>query len=79
MASGSDEDHGKNEDGAPPRSDKQPQARGSAQNPAWASGLKQLYDSVVDEPLPDSFSDLLARFDEDEDAGDTPDGGDARA
>ena len=32
--------------------------------PEWANGLKQLYDSVVDEPLPDSFKDLLAQLDE---------------
>ena len=31
--------------------------------PGWASGLRQLYDSVVDEPLPDSFSDLLSKLD----------------
>ena len=31
--------------------------------PEWANGLKQLYDSVVDEPLPDSFRDLLAKLD----------------
>jgi len=31
--------------------------------PEWASGLKQLYDSVVDEPLPDAFKDLLTRLD----------------
>jgi hypothetical protein len=32
--------------------------------PDWASGLKQLYDSVVDEPLPDAFKDLLSRLDD---------------
>ena len=32
--------------------------------PDWAAGLKQLYDSVVDEPLPDTFKNLLARLDE---------------
>ncbi|OBV09975.1 NepR family anti-sigma factor [Erythrobacter dokdonensis] len=32
--------------------------------PEWADGLKQLYDSVVEEDLPDSFKDLLARLDE---------------
>ena len=32
--------------------------------PEWASGLKQLYDSVVDEPLPDAFRDLLSRLDD---------------
>jgi hypothetical protein len=31
--------------------------------PEWASGLKQLYDSVVEEPLPDAFKDLLSRLD----------------
>ncbi|MXO65045.1 NepR family anti-sigma factor [Altericroceibacterium endophyticum] len=30
----------------------------------WTSGLKDLYDSVVDEPLPDSFKDLLAKLDD---------------
>jgi hypothetical protein len=29
----------------------------------WASGLKQLYDSVVEEPIPDAFKDLLAKLD----------------
>lgn len=33
-------------------------------DPDWAIGLKQLYDSVVDEPLPDAFKDLLSRLDE---------------
>lgn len=32
--------------------------------PEWAAGLKKLYDSVVDEPLPDSFKDLLAKLDD---------------
>lgn len=32
--------------------------------PDWANGLRNLYDSVVDEPLPDSFKDLLAQLDE---------------
>lgn len=31
--------------------------------PEWANGLRQLYDSVVEEPLPDSFKDLLAQLD----------------
>jgi hypothetical protein len=30
--------------------------------PEWADGLKQLYDSVVEEDLPDSFKDLLDRL-----------------
>lgn len=36
---------------------------GSGRKPEWAKGLRQLYDSVVDEPLPDSFADLIAKLD----------------
>lgn len=32
--------------------------------PEWAAGLKRLYDSVVEEPLPDAFKDLLSRLDD---------------
>ncbi|WP_370177657.1 NepR family anti-sigma factor [Alteriqipengyuania sp.] len=32
--------------------------------PQWADSLRNLYDSVVDEPIPDSFKDLLAQLDE---------------
>ncbi|WP_209348517.1 NepR family anti-sigma factor [Pontixanthobacter sp. CEM42] len=32
--------------------------------PEWADGLRQIYDSVLDEPLPDSFNDLLAKLDD---------------
>ncbi|MEP3421434.1 MAG: NepR family anti-sigma factor [Erythrobacter sp.] len=38
--------------------------------PAWADGLKQLYDDVVDEPLPDAFKDLLAQLDDSDIDGD---------
>ena len=31
--------------------------------PDWASGLRRLYDQVVEEPLPDSFSQLLSKLD----------------
>ena len=31
--------------------------------PNWTEGLKRLYDSVVDEPLPESFRELLAKLD----------------
>ena len=31
--------------------------------PEGAAGLTRLYDSVVDEPLPDSFKDLLSKLD----------------
>ena len=37
---------------------------GKAKDPEWANGLKQLYDSVVNEPLPDSFKSLLDQFDD---------------
>lgn len=38
---------------------------GVSQNhePDWAGGLRKLYNSVVDEPLPDSFKDLLKKLD----------------
>ena len=36
----------------------------AGQQPDWANGLRQLYDSVVEEPLPDSFKDLLSRLDD---------------
>lgn len=39
--------------------------KGALDQPQWANGLKQLYDSVVDEPLPDSFKDLLSKLDDD--------------
>lgn len=31
--------------------------------PDWANGLRQLYESVVDEPIPDTFKDLLSKLD----------------
>ncbi|WP_338447283.1 NepR family anti-sigma factor [Pelagerythrobacter marensis] len=37
---------------------------GKRDNPGWADGLRQLYDSVVEEPLPDSFKELLSKLDE---------------
>ncbi len=33
-------------------------------DPEWANGLKQIYDSVLEEPLPDSFKDLLSKLDD---------------
>lgn len=54
----------------PPINDKSPKGipgsapKGQATKPEWADGLRQLYDSVVDEPLPDSFKDLLAKLDD---------------
>lgn len=37
---------------------------GKPRSPEWADGLKRLYDSVVDEPLPDSFAQLLDQLDD---------------
>ena len=31
--------------------------------PDWANGLRQLYDSVVEEDIPDTFKDLLSQLD----------------
>jgi hypothetical protein len=38
--------------------------RNVARGPEWATGLKQLYDSVIEEPLPDAFKDLLSKLDD---------------
>ncbi len=38
-------------------------AGAKAGKPDWADGLRQLYDAVVEEPLPDNFKDLLAKLD----------------
>lgn len=37
---------------------------GTKPGPGWAKGLRDFYDSVVEEPLPDSFSDLLSQLDD---------------
>ncbi|KPP89467.1 NepR family anti-sigma factor [Erythrobacter sp. HL-111] len=37
--------------------------------PDWSHGLRQLYDSVLEEDLPDSFKDLLDRLDESDPGG----------
>lgn len=51
-------DSGKN-NAMPPR---EPRDR-MQHRPEWADGLRKLYDSVVDEPIPDSFRDLLDQLD----------------
>ena len=51
--------------------DKVPVLRTEARHsgePGWAKGLRKLYDSVVDEPIPDSFKDLLKKLDGGDDA-----------
>jgi hypothetical protein len=32
--------------------------------PDWADGLRSLYDSVVEEDIPDSFKELLSKLDD---------------
>lgn len=39
---------------------------GGGRKPEWAQGLKKLYDSVVEEPLPDDLAKLLAQLDDKE-------------
>ena len=39
-------------------------ARSPVKQPEWSEGLRKLYDSVVEEPLPDSFEDLLKKLDQ---------------
>lgn len=46
------------------RSNSSPDKSESHGYPDWADGLRQLYDSVVDEPLPDAFKDLLDKLDD---------------
>jgi len=41
-----------------------PPTAGKRNKPEWADGLRHLYDSVVNEPLPDSFADLISKLDE---------------
>lgn len=39
-------------------------ARVKQKGPEWAAGLRRLYDSVVEEPLPDGFAKLLDQLDD---------------
>ena len=41
-----------------------PDSRKPVKEPDWTDGLRRLYDSIIDEPLPQSFADLLKRLDE---------------
>jgi hypothetical protein len=45
------------------RASKRSSKTGDAKEPGWADGLRQLYNSVVHEPLSDSFDDLLKKLD----------------
>ena len=57
-----DNKHTQTERGGP--KDGQPQDSRQMDKPEWADSLRNLYDSVVDEPIPDSFKDLLSKLDE---------------
>ncbi len=47
-----------------PRKPPKPDGGRASDRPEWARGLKRLYDSVVEEPLPDNLKDLLSRLDD---------------
>jgi hypothetical protein len=51
------------EDKVTPLIDKKSVSLGGPQAPDWTTGLRQLYNSVVEEPLPDSFAKLLDQLD----------------
>lgn len=50
-------------DSNPSRSSGNKSGGKKSDEPGWAAGLRQLYNSVLDEPLPDSFDDLLKKLD----------------
>lgn len=49
--------------GTPDADEGRTERRAGKKKPDWTNGLRQLYDAVVDEPLPDQFRDLLAQLD----------------
>lgn len=48
-------DHAKGKDDA---------KKARAAKPGWVHGLRQLYDSTLNEPLPPSFEELLRKLDQ---------------
>ncbi|HEU4821547.1 MAG TPA: NepR family anti-sigma factor [Qipengyuania sp.] len=54
--------HAKKGDGAMHAKPKRTPAR--QEMPGWTNGLRQLYDEVVDEELPEGLRNLLAQFDD---------------
>ena len=50
-------------EGKPAQGEKREAATGGKDRPDWANGLRRLYDSVVEEELPDTFKDLLSQLD----------------
>lgn len=55
-------DAGSPEKGIPPV-DEATNGKVASNEPEWAASLKQLYNSVVEEPLPDNFKELLSKLD----------------
>jgi Anti-sigma factor NepR len=51
-------------DHASPSTKRKPAKAPAPRQPEWAKGLKSIYDSVVDEPLPDDMLQLLASLDD---------------
>ncbi|WP_229658536.1 NepR family anti-sigma factor [Tsuneonella deserti] len=45
--------------------DKASPLKRKADTPGWTSGLRQIYDSVLDESLPPEIQDLLSKLDRD--------------
>ncbi len=52
--------------GTAPGESKAPDKGTRQRDAEWTQGLKKLYNSVVDEPMPDSFRDLLSKLDDGE-------------
>lgn len=48
---------------AEPAKGRKPAKPDAGKAPEWTQSLRQLYDSVVDEPLPESFKTLLEELD----------------
>lgn len=44
-----------------------PAAKRRDRQPGWVQGLRQIYNSVLEEPLPPSFDSLLKKLDEEND------------
>src|SRR3546814_9664941 len=51
----------------PMMKDKVKRQTSSPSNPPWAEGLKRIYSSVLEEPLPDAFEKLLEKLDKADD------------
>src|SRR3546814_2771486 len=51
----------------PMMKDKVKRQTSSPSNPPWAEGLKRIYSSVLEEPLPEAFEKLLEKLDKADD------------